>query len=84
MLVEMSNTTFENRLARLERATGNLDPGEISLLDVLLLVNAREALEAGKISVEEFSVAEANVSQKRIGLFARELLAHARKRSEQQ
>ena len=83
MLVEMSST-FENRLTRLERATGKIDNREISLLDVLLLVNAREAFEAGEITVEEYSEAEANVSQKRIGLFARELLAHARKRSEQQ
>ena len=51
-MVEMSNTTFENRLARLERRTGNVDHREISLLDVLLLVNAREAFEAGKISAE--------------------------------
>ena len=79
----MSNTTFENRLARLERRTGNVDHREISLLDVLLLVNAREAFEAGKISAEEYSEAEANVSQKRIGLFARELLSFARDRSEQ-
>ncbi|MCH8112771.1 MAG: hypothetical protein IH905_12585 [Proteobacteria bacterium] len=78
------SSTFENRLTRLERATGKIDNREISLLDVLLLVNAREAFEAGEITVEEYSEAEANVSQKRIGLFARELLAHARKRSEQQ
>ena len=76
--------TLENRLARLELRTGDVGPGEISLLDVLLLVNAREAFEAGEISAEEYSEAEANVSRKRIGPFARELLSLARERSEQQ
>ena len=74
---------LEKRVARLELRTGTLDQGEISLLDVLQLVNAREAFEAGKISAEEYSEAEANVSRKRIGLFARELLSFARDRSEQ-
>ena len=75
---------LEKRVARLELRTGTLDQGEISLLDVLQLVNAREAFEAGEISAEEYSEAEANVSRKRIGPFALELLSHARKRAEQQ
>ncbi len=58
---------LEKRVARLELRTGDVDPGEISLLDVLLLVNAREAFETGEISAEEYSEAEANVSRKRIG-----------------
>ena len=80
----MSSTTFENRLARLERRTGNLDQREISLLDVHRLVDATEAFETGEISEEELAAAHAEVSRKRIGPFARDMLALARKRSEKQ
>ena len=75
---------FANRLARLERATGNVDPREISILDVHRLVDATEAFERGELSGEELAEAHAEVSRKRTGPFARDMLALARKRSEQQ
>ncbi len=83
MLVEMGSA-FENRLARLEQATDNLDQREISLLDVHRLIKAKEAFETGEILAAELKAIQAEVGRKRIGPFARDMLALARKRSEQQ
>ena len=77
-------SAFESRLARLERATGNFDLREINLLDVHRLISAKKSFETGEISAAEFAAIQAEVGRKRIGPFARDMLALARKRSEQQ